>query len=139
MRRIAMCALLAALAAGCASGPPKPDAYAYPAKGQSAEQQTRDTSECQAWAQQQTGYDPATETAKGAGVGAVIGAAIGAAGGAAVGAITGTGAGTGAAVGAVVGGIGGGVGGGATQYAKTKDGYDRAFGACMSARGYSVR
>lgn len=139
MRQAVAWGLLAILVTGCASSQPKPDVYVYPTKGQDAEQQARDTSECQTWAQQQSGYDPATETAKGAGFGALLGAAIGAAGGAAVGAITGTGAGTGAAVGAVVGGIGGGVSGGATQYARSRDGYDRAYSACMSARGYSVR
>ena len=35
----------------------------YPAKGQSAEQQTKDQNECSAWAKQSTGIDPATVAA----------------------------------------------------------------------------
>ncbi|MEK7700385.1 MAG: hypothetical protein AAB418_00125, partial [candidate division NC10 bacterium] len=75
--------------AGCASS--QPSVAVYPAKGQSAAQQAKDDGECQGWAKQQSGYDPATETAKGAGIGAVVGAVGGAAVGAAVGAATGTG------------------------------------------------
>ncbi|MFZ1058125.1 MAG: hypothetical protein WAP47_02920, partial [Candidatus Rokuibacteriota bacterium] len=52
---------------GCAT--PQPSTYAYPAQGQSAERVSRDQNECQAWAKQQTGFDPGTDTAKGAGVG----------------------------------------------------------------------
>jgi hypothetical protein len=70
-----------------------------PKRGQAAAQQTRDTTECQAWAKQQTGFDPLTDSAKGAGVDALLGAVGGAATGAAVGAATGR-AGTGAAIGA---------------------------------------
>lgn len=140
MKRILSAVFVTILFAGCASStPPQPSVAAYPAKGQSAELQAKDTNECQAWAKQQTGYDPATETAKGAGVGAVIGAVTGAAVGAGVGAATGTGAGRGAAAGAVLGGVGGAVGGGAYQYSKTKEGYDRAYAACMEGRGYTVK
>jgi hypothetical protein len=134
--------LLAVGLTACASGgggsAPASPVVVYPAKNQSPEQQARDTRECQTWAQQQTGYDPTVETAKGAGVGLLLGAAAGAATGAAIGAASGGGAGTGAAVGAVVGGVGGGVGGGAYQYSRTKDGYDKAYSACMQGRGYSV-
>ena len=35
----------------------------YPAKGQSAEQQQKDTSECKTWATGQTGFDPANPPA----------------------------------------------------------------------------
>ena len=48
-------------------------------------------------------------------------------------------AGTGAAIGAAAGGIGGAGVGGTCNYSKSKDGYDRAFSACMSGRGYTVR
>jgi len=139
VKRISSAVLASLLLAGCASSTPQPSVAVYPAKGQSADQQTRDTNECQTWAKQQSGYDPTTETAKGAGVGAVIGAVGGAAVGAAVGAATGTGAGRGAATGAVLGGVGGAVGGGAYQYSKTKEGYDRAYAACMEGRGYTVK
>ncbi len=128
---------LAALS-GCASGPAQPNVYAYPQKGQTAEQQSRDTTGCENWAQQQTGFDPATDAAKGAGVGAAIGALGGAAAGAAIGAASGN-AGKGAAIGAAAGGIGGAATGGGYSYTKSKDGYDRAFSACMTARGYIVK
>ena len=124
---------------GCASGPAaEPSVYVYPQKGQTAEKQARDTADCQSWAKQQTGFDPVTDSAKGAGVGALVGALGGAAAGAAIGAATGN-AGTGAAIGAAAGGIGGAGVGGTYNYTKTKEGYDRAFSACMSARAYTVR
>ena len=130
---------VAAVISGCASRPAaQPSAYVYPQKGQTAEKQSRDTAECQNWAKQQTGFDPLTDSAKGAGVGALVGAVGGAAAGAAIGAATGH-AGTGAAIGAAAGGIGGAGVGGTYNYSKSKEGYDRAFSACMSGRGYTVR
>lgn len=138
-RTLSLVLAVGVVAAGCATaGPPPARSVAvYPAKGQSAEQQTRDSQECDAWARQQTGYDPGTETAKGAGLGAILGAAAGAATGAAVGAVAGS-PGKGAATGAIVGGIGGGVGGGAYQYSKSREGWEKAYAACMQGRGYSV-
>ena len=131
--------MFAAALSGCASTePPKADVYAYPAKGQTPQQQAQDTSECQTWAKQQTGWDPATSTAKGAGVGLAIGALTGAALGAATGAAVGS-AGTGAAIGAAAGGVGGAAYGGTSQYSKGQAGYDQAFGACMSGRGYTTK
>ena len=93
----------------------------YPAKGQSADQQTKDQSECQIWAKQNTGIDPlalANSASQPAPVAAapaqpaesgqrVKGAARGAAGGAVVGAIAGD-AGKGAAIGATAGTVAGG-------------------------------
>lgn len=94
----------------------------YPAKGQSAEQQSKDEGECNAWAKTNTGIDPvalanaASQPAPVAqtpdapsqpGGQRVRGAAKGAAVGAAVGAIAGD-AGAGAAGGAVVGTAAGG-------------------------------
>jgi len=121
--------------------------YVYPAKGQSKEQQDRDRYECYEWAKQQTGFDPSAPPQGGAprrGGEVVGGAARGAAVGAIGGAIGGN-AGKGAAIGAGVG-----AGAGAIrrhqnakaqqqQYAANRNGYDRAFGACMSGRGYSVK
>lgn len=92
--------------------------------------------ECQVWAKQQSAFDPGTETAKGVGLGAVIGALGGAA--AAIGAATGD-PGRGAAIGAATGGIGGAGIGGGVAYTKNKEGYDRAYAACVTARGYVVR
>ncbi|MDE2059775.1 MAG: hypothetical protein KGL31_08930 [candidate division NC10 bacterium] len=123
---------------GCATTQ-QPDYYAYPQRGQTAEQVSRDQYECKEWAKQQSGFDPSgAETAKGAGVGAILGAVGGAAAGAVIGAATGS-AGRGAAIGAATGGVGGAVIGGGGAYARNKDGYDRAYAACMTGRGYVVR
>jgi len=130
--------VFAAALSGCASAPATPTVYAYPAKGQTPQQQAQDSGECQGWAKQQSGWDPATSTAKGAGIGLAIGALTGAALGAAAGAAVGS-PGTGAAIGAAAGGIGGAAYGGTSQYGKGQAGYDQAFGACMSARGYTTK
>jgi hypothetical protein len=135
-------ALLLAGAAAAASG-----MYVYPQKGQSADQQSKDQNECYNWARAQSGVDPgAPPQTGGPGSpgrvrGTAGGAARGAAAGAAVGAIAGD-AGKGAAAGAVVGGVGGrrrAVAGEQAAAAETRSAYDRAFAACMDARGYSVR
>ncbi len=124
---------------GCATTQQQPGYYAYPQRGQTQEQHNRDQYECQGWAQQQTGYSPGMEeTAKGAGSGAVLGALSGAAIGVVGGAITGN-AGTGAAIGAATGAVGGALAGGSTAYARSQDGYGRAYGACMTGRGYAVK
>lgn len=122
--------------AGCATT--QPGYSAYPQRGQTPEQLSRDQYECQTLAKQQTGYDPGTEIARGAGTGAVLGALGGAAIGAATGAVTGH-AGKGAAVGAIGGGIGGAVLGGSGASTQNKEGFDRAYAACMAGRGYGVR
>src|SRR6202008_2555086 len=83
----------------------------YPAKGQSSAQQSKDDSECYAWAKQNTGIDPARVAStpvpqeNGPAVGGgerARGAVRGAAGGAAIGAIAGD-AGAGAGIGAIAG------------------------------------
>ena len=145
--------------------PPSPDVYAYPLHGQTAQQQDRDHYECSQWATQQTGFDPSapgvpphervrvvsagpppgTGTAVGAVTGAIIGAAISRPWEAA----------TGALAGAVVGGaIGNAADAANAQEAHTvvvndrrqaavqeqkAANYRRAIGACLDARGYSVR
>jgi YMGG-like Gly-zipper len=127
---------------------------AYPSKGQSSAQQSQDSSECTAWARQNTGIDPMQASApppqassgpRGERVG---GAARGAAGGAVVGAITGD-AGEGAAVGAVVGTMAGGRrarqnrraadDAAQAQQSQALNTYYRAFGACMEAKGYAIK
>lgn len=137
MHRMLAVVAVVVMLAGCASSS-APSLAAYPTKGQSPAQQAKDTNECETWAKQESGFDPAVDTAKGAGIGAALGALGGAATGAAIGAATGH-AGTGAAVGAVAGGVGGAAVGGGYKYTKSKEGYDHAFGACMTGRGYSVR
>jgi hypothetical protein len=128
----------------------------YPAKGQSAEQQDKDESQCFAWAKKRTGIDPAavanTPTQdSGPAVGGgerVKGAAIGAVGGLAIGGIAGD-AGTGAAIGAVGGTIVGGMKARKNKAAKEKQAeqakagtlqhFNKAFGVCMEGRGYVVK
>jgi hypothetical protein len=129
----------------------------YPAKGQSAGQQTKDDGECHVWAKQTTGIDPAVvastpppqQTGPAVGGGErVQGAARGALGGAAIGAIAGD-AGDGAAIGAVVGTA---VGGRRARQNRAEQNeqavnqqqnlintYYRAFGACMEGRGYTIK
>jgi hypothetical protein len=129
----------------------------YPAKGQSAQQQSQDEGQCYAWAKQSTGIDPAvvasspppqqTDPAVGGGQ-RVGGAARGAAGGAAIGAIAGD-AGKGAAAGAVVGTMAGGRRARQQQAAQNQQAqaqqqgaiqtYYRAYGACMEGRGYTIK
>lgn len=128
---------------------------AYPARGQSPQQQQNDEGQCYAWAKNNTGIDPtqvanAPPPPSGPAVGGgerVQGAARGAAGGAVIGAIAGD-AGKGAAIGAATGTM---VGGSrarqnrrnqaAQSQAQTQgamDTFNRAFAACMSGRGYTV-
>ncbi len=130
---------------------------AYPAKGQSPEQQSRDDGECYSWAKQKTGIDPAqlarnpppqdTGPAVGGGERAT-GAVRGALGGAAIGAIAGD-TGKGAGIGAVIGVMSGGRKARQNQESRnqqaqmqqqqTLNTFDQAYSVCLEARGYSVR
>jgi len=128
----------------------------YPAKGQSAEQQQKDDGECYGWAKANTGIDPAAvasqpppPSAPAAGGGErVRGAARGAVGGAAIGAIAGD-TGEGAAIGAVAGTMAGGHRARQSQAAQQQGAqqakqdqintFERAYGACMEGRGYTVK
>ena len=139
------------------------DPIIYPNKGQSPEQQEKDKYECYIWARQQTGSDPMqtpTATApppgqqapqggvaRGAGRGALVGVTAGAIAGDA-----GKGAAIGAASGALIGGMrrqdqqrqqqqaqqqweqeq-------AANYANQRNNYNRAYGACLQGRGYTVK
>ncbi len=140
MTRLFTIAISTALLAACASSrsAPMPTAAVSPQRGQTAEQQAADTQTCRQFAFDQTGYNPAGQTARGAGAGAVIGGLAGAASGAAIGAATGGNVGESAAVGAAVGGVGGAATGGYYKYSKNRDGYNAAFASCMSNRGYTV-
>ena len=121
-------------------------AYVYPMKGQSQEQQSRDRGDCSNWATQQTGYSP--YQAQGASAVPRGGMLRGAAGGAAIGAMGGAiggDAGKGAAIGAGVGALFGGV---RSRRLREEEqyraqqmhaAYMRAFGACMEGRGYAVK
>lgn len=150
-RRIIAVLAVSALAAGGAAFAQQP--VAYPAKGQSAEQQKKDQSECQTWAIGQSGYDPANPPqaaptqAKGAtGSGArVRGAAVGAT----AAAITGNDTGDAAKAGAVVGASA--KRSSNRQQARAQDqqatqaqsagqqNYAKAMGACLEGRGYTVK
>jgi hypothetical protein len=146
--------------------PPPPvnsDVYAYPTRGQSPEQQDRDHYDCSIWATQQTGFDPSAPgvppqhqvhivtgpppgsgTAAGAITGAILGAAIAgpwrAPGGALAGAVVGGAIGTAAESSArqsqtvtVTDQRA------AAQIQQRAASYRRALGACLDARGYSVK
>ena len=146
-----MVSALLALVASVPAHAQKPSVY--PAKGQSAEQQSADDAQCLAWAQQDTGIDPAAVAAApvpatGPQGERLRGAARGAVGGAVIGEVVDNEAGRGAAVGATAGVL---VGGARSrrnqaaqaqqaQAAKTQaiDTYYRAYGACMQGRGYTV-
>ena len=126
----------------------------YPAKGQGAQQQNRDQGECQVWAQQTTGINPANlpppqapqQTGPAVGGGERL---RGAARGAVVGEIAGGHGGEGAAIGAMVGGARARRNQAAqnqqaqsqaeSAYASKINTYNRAVGACMEGRGYTVR
>jgi hypothetical protein len=131
--------------------------YIYPSKGQSQEQQSKDRYECHTWAVQQTGFDPTqpqtaqAPSAPPPGKPIVKGAARGAAVGAVGGAIAGD-AGRGAAAGAAMGGLLGGMKrmdqakAQSQQQAQQQNvtaqqqgAYNRALGACLEGRGYTVR
>jgi hypothetical protein len=137
--------------------PPAFGQYIYPSKGQSPEQQNRDRYECHTWAVQQTGFDPTrpqtaqAPSAPPPGAPIVKGAARGAAVGAVGGAIAGD-AGRGAAAGAAMGGLLGGMKrmdqakAHSQQEAQQQNinaqqqaAYNRALGACLEGRGYTVR
>ncbi len=119
----------------------------------------KDKFECYSWAKQQTGVDPmvastSQQSATGqssTGGGAVRGAAKGALVGAGVGAIAGD-AGKGAAIGAVSGGAFGGLRSRrqrieaeqvheqqVSQTNQRISEYNRAYSACLEAKGYTVK
>jgi len=142
------------------------DPIVYPAKGQSEDQMEKDKYQCYSWAKNQTGFDPMktpTTTSGppakekevwGAGKTGVAGGATGAiVGGAAKGK-------KGALRGGLLGAAGGALIGGArssnqrnreaqkrkdwerketNNYVRARSEYNRAFGACMEGRGYSVK
>ena len=143
--------------------PAAPQPYLYPNRGQSPQQEQFDRGQCYSWGVQQSGFDPANpQVATGppppmqapqGGLfrGALGGAALGAVGGA-----IGGNAGEGAAIGAGVGALFGAMrrarwaeeqqqtqmGYAAQQQSTLAQGranYNRAFGVCMTGRGYTVQ
>ena len=151
--RVAAAVIAAMVAAGTGFAQ---EPYVYPNKGQSSDQMEKDKYSCYKWAKGQTGFDPmqaptATAPPPPTRGGAVRGAAGGAAAGAAIGAIAGD-AGKGAAIGAASGGL---IGGArrrqsqkeqeqyaqqqSAQYGQRRGEYNRAWGACMEGKGYTVK
>jgi hypothetical protein len=140
----------------------------YPSKGQSNEQTEKDKYACYSWAKGQTGFDPMAvpqattapppQQTKNVAGGAVRGGVGGAALGAGIGAIAGgsSGAGRGAAIGGLSGGTIGALRSHSqnqqteqaqkhweqeqvAQYQQRRNNYNRAYGACLEGRGYTVR
>jgi hypothetical protein len=140
----------------------------YPAQGQSQDQLEKDKFECYTWAKGETGFDPMqmptasspppSQEKKSVGGSAVKGGVIGGVGGAVIGGIAG--GSKGARRGAAIGGLSGGAIGGtrssrqnrqaeqerkqweqqqANQYMQQRNNYNRAYSACLSGRGYTVK
>ena len=142
-RRCVALALLASTMAPSLVSAHEP--YVFPANGQSPAQQDNDTYHCYRWGMQQSGFDPSRGVATAQPTssplrGAMGGAAVGAVGGA-IGGNAGMGAAIGAGVGAVVGGARRRNQEAQQQAAVTagRDAYNRAFAACMSGKGYTVK
>lgn len=135
------------------------EAFIYPKKGQSAEQQDKDKYECYNWAKGNTGFDPMapptvssappSNQRKSGGLvkGAVVGATVGAIAG-------GNSRSTrrGAATGAFIGGMRQSSRNRqaeqqrkqweqeeAAKYANKRDTYNRAYAACLEGRNYTVK
>ena len=166
MKRIAFITFLLLVSVWLAGPVCAQDPIVYPAKGQGQDQIEQDKFQCYTWARDQTGFDPMkTPTATtappakekevwGAGKSAVAGGAGGAiVGGAARGK-------KGLVRGGLIGAAGGALIGGVrssnqrkreeqkrkeweqrevNNYARARNEYNRAFGACMEGRGYSVK
>jgi hypothetical protein len=138
------------------------DPIVFPAEGQSQEQLEKDRISCYQWAKNETGFDPMQtptgsapppqqqpnqrQALKGAALGAGVGALVKSSGS----------RGKGAATGALVGGVLGGARQSrqmrqdaqarqqweaqqANDYAAKRNTYNRAFGACMESKGYTVK
>jgi hypothetical protein len=135
MRCLAACLAALLLVAGCAAQVPR--YVVSPAKDQSSQQMDNDKFDCNLQAQKQTGYNPDKALTEGAMIGLLVGGGAGAALGAAGGAAAGI-AGTGAAVGAIAGGGIGATLGGSYLYDKDLNETQRAYYACLEARGYTL-
>ena len=146
---------LALLAFGSAAEAAPDGIFVYPQKGQGEAKKAEDDRGCASWANKETGFDPSrgpapVYTGQPREGEAARGAVRGAARGAIIGAIAGD-AGKGAAIGAGAGMLGGaarrrGAEDASRQaqaqsdadFRRGMDRYKRAYGACMTARGYSV-
>lgn len=149
-------AIIAGLAAAVLVSAAQAEVFVYPKPGQSQDAFQKDQYECHNWAKQQTGFDPAAPPQTAAAPppqqgGAVRGGARGAAIGAVGGAVAGD-AGKGAAAGAAMGATAGAMrqnannraAAQASQQAQAQQqanygNYERAYGACLGGRGYTVK
>lgn len=144
-------AIVALVASSTIAWAQKPSVY--PAKGQSAQQQAADDGQCQAWAKQETGIDPAGVAAApppqtGPQGERLRGAVRGAAGGAVIGEVASDDSSHGAKVGATAGALAGGARARRNRAAQAQQAqstqaqamqrYYSAYGACMKGRGYTV-
>jgi hypothetical protein len=144
MKKSVLTTLLAFAATMAVAGP-----IVFPAKGQTEEQQKADETYCKGWAIEEIGGDPSAvkpaadaekrnkSTVRGAARGAALGAVVSSAAGGGGDDIR-KAAGGAAVVGAVAGR------GGAKQAeqkeaAANQNEYERAFGACMEAKNYTVK
>jgi YMGG-like Gly-zipper len=150
----------------CAGSALAQELIVFPAKGQSQEQMEKDKYDCYTWAKQQTGFDPMKAQpaqapppppqSQGPSGERVKGAARGAAVGAVVGEIADDDAGKGATAGAAAGVMAGGMKtrqqrrqqtqqqqqASQQQQATTneaRNAYNRALGACLEGKGYTVK
>jgi len=155
MKRVLAAVILSTFTAVSTGLPASAELFVFPKNGQNKEQQEQDEFSCYKWAKEQTGFDPnkpvehaaAPAPQGGAGKGAAKGAAVGAIGGA-IGGDAGKGAAIGAGVGAAAGAHKKRKGEkqreAAEQQAEKQQeanvgGYQRAFGACMEGKGYTVK
>ncbi|PKN62714.1 MAG: hypothetical protein CVU57_22925 [Deltaproteobacteria bacterium HGW-Deltaproteobacteria-15] len=141
------------------------DLIVFPAKGQSQEQMEKDKYECDQWAKKETGFDPSqaqpsAETAPSPSQARSGERVRGAARGAAVGAVVGEIANDDAGKGALAGAAGGTMVGGMrsrerkrqeaqpqqqqaqqqqSAYSQKQGTYNRAYSACLEAKGYTVK
>jgi hypothetical protein len=161
LQGVPLLALVSLVAAGASAQVPTSQQlgiYAFPAKNQQPEQQRADEMSCYGWAQQQTGVDPtapppavaATDTGPDGSM--IKCGANGAAAGTAIGAIAGD-TGKGAAIGAVAGGLRGrrmskekqkeeqkeAQAQSQATSAASKETFGKAYGACLEAKGYTVK
>ena len=130
--------------------------FTYPTQNQTAEQQSKDDYDCFIFAKGQTGYDPMNPpqvVAQAPDQGPSGSRLVGAAAGAIVGEIVADDAGKGAAVGATLGVLRGGrknrqrrqqqaqqaQEAAQQQMSGVEHGFKNAYGACIEARGYSVK
>ena len=166
MKQVTFFTLLLLLSIFLAGSAWAQDPIVYPANGQSEDQMEKDKYQCYSWAKNQSGFDPmktpTTTSAPPKKEEKVWGAGkTGLAGGAAGAAVGGIASGRkGLVTGGLIGAAGGALIGGArssnqrdreekkrqewerkeaNNYMRARNEYNRAFGACMEGRGYSVK